>query len=72
MMTYKDLLQSSTFEEDNSFNNGIRQLEWAAKWLRKARIRTAVGQPDQLVVQACSSDASVQRKTLAVCNITVS
>lgn len=53
MITYKDILETTTYQQDNNFNHGIRQLEWAAKWLRKARIRTPLGQPDQLVVQAC-------------------
>lgn len=52
MMTYQETLETTTYLQDNNFNHGIRQLEWAASWLRKARIRTPLGQPDQLVVQA--------------------
>jgi hypothetical protein len=58
MITYQQVLEGTTFEEDSNFNNGIRQLEWAARWLRKARIRTPVGQPDQFVVQARCFTAS--------------
>jgi hypothetical protein len=58
MITYQQVLEGTTFEEDSNFNNGIRQLEWAARWLRKARIRTPVGQPDQFVVQARCVTAS--------------
>ena len=55
MLSYKDVLEGTTFQENDNFANGVRQLEWAAAYLRKLRIRTPAGQPDQFVVQACFS-----------------
>ena len=35
MMTYQETLETTTYLQDNNFNHGIRQLEWAANWLAK-------------------------------------
>lgn len=39
MISYREILQETTWETDTNFQAGIRQLRWIATWLRKARIK---------------------------------
>lgn len=43
MISYQNVLESSAFQQDTNFNNGLRQMEWVARWLRKARIKNPPG-----------------------------
>jgi hypothetical protein len=50
MISYKDVMENTSFEQDNNFANGIRQMRWIATWLRKARIK--IGTSQAFVIQA--------------------
>jgi hypothetical protein len=43
MMSYQDVMENSKFAADTNYNNGLRQMEWVARWLRKARIKNSAG-----------------------------
>lgn len=39
MITYREILQETSWQTDTNFMNGIRQLRWIAQYLKKARIK---------------------------------
>lgn len=50
-MSYTDVLEGTTYQQNNNFDHGIRQMRWIATYMRKLRIVNP-GQPDQFVIQA--------------------
>lgn len=58
MISYREILQETTWQTDTNYMNGVRQLRWIAKWLRKARIKNP-NNTQEFVVQVCPPSSSV-------------